>query len=111
MELGTIRWVAIVVVECEAENLAEPRDGLAYVGIDDVGQDGVWGNGAIFHHQKHLWVSGLIGGGHWNGNENLDFVGRKYNAEAQRAQRFAEKRGKKRLQRRHTDGSGDGLNC
>jgi hypothetical protein len=37
----------------------------------------------------------LIGGGHWNGNENLDFVGRKYNAEAQRTQRFAEKREKR----------------
>ena len=51
MELGAIRWVAIVVVECEVESFAEPRDGLAYVGIDDMGEDGFWGNGAIFDHR------------------------------------------------------------
>ena len=51
MELGAIRRFAIVVVECEAESFAEPRDGLAYVGIDNMGEDGFWGNGAIFDHR------------------------------------------------------------
>lgn len=70
MELGAIRWVAIVVVECEAESLAEPGDGLAYVGIDDVGENGVWRNGAIFNHQSTFERVD----GRWNGNENRVFL-------------------------------------
>lgn len=75
MELGAGWWVAIVVVECEAESFGEPCDGLAYVGIDDVGEDIFWGNGAIFDHRAPL-VNGLTGGEHWNGSENFQFGGR-----------------------------------
>ena len=89
MELGAIRRFAIVVVECEAESFAEPRDGLAYVGIDDVGEYGVWGNGAIFNHQSTFERVG----GRWNGNENRVFSRRKKdNAETQSALRPVEKR-------------------
>jgi hypothetical protein len=76
--LGAIRWVAIVVVEGEAENFGEPIDGFGDVGVDDVGEDGVWRDGAIVDHWRHL-----------PGKDSQDWgLGkRKYNAETLSMQR------------------------
>ena len=56
MQLGAIRWVAVVVVEGEVKSFGEPSDGLAYVGIDDVGKNIFWGNGPIFDHRGTLGI-------------------------------------------------------
>ena len=54
VELGAGGWIAVVVVLGETKYFGEPSDGLGDIGIDDVREDGVWRNGAIFDHRNHL---------------------------------------------------------
>jgi hypothetical protein len=58
MELGAGGRVAVVIVQGEAENFGEPGDGLRNVGVDEVGEDGIWRNGAILNHGSSFGNNG-----------------------------------------------------
>jgi len=91
MELGAIRWVAIVVVEGEAESFGEPGDGFGYVRVDDVGEDGVWRDGAIVDHGKHLRE--IVNSR--NGSEYFRFKGKKKDYAEHAESRSSLRRGRK----------------
>ena len=61
VELGAVGGVAVAVMLGKTEYFGEPGDGLGDVRIDDVRENRVGRNGAIFDHRKRLWGIGVFG--------------------------------------------------